>query len=97
MAVMDGPFLHMGDNTLSCATAQIPNVPGPPHDRVPGEDLRLIFEDINIQSLLGGLGSGRHYPLQNAGRIFKCRHCALCRILTEAFRDRQRDVSAADD
>ncbi|KAE8167929.1 heterokaryon incompatibility protein-domain-containing protein [Aspergillus tamarii] len=83
-SVVDFPHTRVGSTILSLATAQLPAASDTSH-QVADEDLCSTCEDINIRALLGGLGSGRKYPLHDAGAIFSCHNCSLCYLLTQAF------------
>ncbi|KAE8366548.1 heterokaryon incompatibility protein-domain-containing protein [Aspergillus caelatus] len=83
-SVVDFPHTRVGSTILSLATAQLPAASDISH-QVADEDLCSTCEDVNIRALLGGLGSGRKYPLHNAGAIFSCHNCSICYLLTQAF------------
>lgn len=80
---LEGPSCAAGD-LLFAAPNLSPSTQEVSHEEIPGLDICLTFEEVDIRSLLGRR-SGMKYLLGTAENIISCESCALCRIITASL------------
>lgn len=80
---LEGPSYAVGD-LLFAAPNLSPSTQELSHEEIPGFDICLTCEEVDMRSLLGRR-SGMKYLLGPAESIISCKSCALCRIITASL------------